>query len=288
MSTREVRTSRKARLKRDAPRRAGPVRNVTMAFRGFDGGAETPPYPPAHDESASRARRDGGAETPPAHDATAASARRTGGAREGVVEKAVATAYRVFEEYMQRGRQAAERHHKQDDTGGPMKYERQVDPAAMAMQYWTNMAQAWFGAMAPFLSYGMPGAAGGGPGRGWDFGGNAPPPPFAGGYAGGVGQRLAMAVHVSSAHPTEVRVSLGDQRVAQKALSVQDLLTTEGAKLPASAVRFEYVAAAGPLGEHLLVHVEVPKDQHPGVYAGPIMDKDRTGVGRLDIVIHRR
>ena len=177
----------KPRVKREPPLRGGPVRNVTMAFRSPD---------PAAPESGAASSAPPPVEGP-----------------RGVVEQAVATAYRVFEEYMQRGRQAAHRQHQTEETGGPM---RQQDPAAMAMQYWTNMAQTWFGAMAPFMAWGMPGMPGAG--RTWDQGGpmaGAPP-------ATTVGHRLALAVEVTSPHPTEVRVSLHDQRSALKPLRVQD------------------------------------------------------------------
>ncbi len=160
-----------------------------------------------------------------------------------------------------------------------MKFERQLDPATMAMQYWANMAQAWFGAMAPFMS-GMPGM----PGRNWDYGGSAPPPPFQTHAAGG--RRFAVAVQVSSAHPTEVRVSLADDRSAQKPLRVVDLESDHGHKLPASGIRFE--AGRHEAGEHLRVHVEVPEGTPAGTYAGPIMDAERNGVGKLEVVIHRR
>jgi hypothetical protein len=237
----------KARLKREPPRRGGPVRNVTMAFRS--------PEPAAAE---SRAPAPGPAEAP-----------------RGVVEQAVATAYRVFEEYMQRGRQAALRQHQTEETGGPM---RQQDPATMAMQYWTNMAQTWFGAMAPFMSWGMPGMPGAA--RGWEQGGPMAGQPFPGTAA--AGHRLALAVEVTSPHPTEVRVSLHDHKSALKPLRVQDLETDGGEKLPSSAVQFEVA------GDHLRVRVHVPDATPPGVYSGPIIDKERSGVGKLEVVIHRR
>lgn len=237
----------KPRVKREPPLRGGPVRNVTMAFRSPESAA-------------------------PESGAASSAPPPVEGPR-GVVEQAVATAYRVFEEYMQRGRQAAHRQHQTEETGGPM---RQQDPAAMAMQYWTNMAQTWFGAMAPFMAWGMPGMPGAG--RTWDQGGpmaGAPP-------ATTVGHRLALAVEVTSPHPTEVRVSLHDQRSALKPLRVQDLETDGGEKLPSSAIHFE------PAGYYLRVRVQVPEHTPPGVYSGPIIDKERSGVGKLEVVIHRR
>ena len=133
---------------------------------------------------------------------------------------------------------------------------------------------------------GMPGAPGA-QARNWDLGGNAPPPPFP--HAAAAGRRLAVAVQVSSAHPTEVRVTLADDRSAGKPLQVRGSRERRGPQAPGERDPLRGRAPRGGTpGEHLRVHVEVPEGTPAGTYAGPIMDAERSGVGKLEVVIHRR
>ena len=247
--------SSSARLKREPPRRSGPIRNMGMAFRPAGAGEAEPP----------------------------------------VIDRAVATAYRVIDEYMQRGQKAADRYSHSAEVRGPMKNDTQ-DMATMAMQYWMSLAQMWFGAMAPFLPKGAPGMPGipgmpnmpfvpGMPftpdtGGSWDMGGPEPgvswPSPRT------TSERIALAVEVSSAQPAEVTVILHDPSATQRLVAQSLRAIGDEGKPPLSAIRFDQVSG------HLRVRVAVPPDQPEGVYTGAIIDEEkREARGTLQVVIRR-
>jgi hypothetical protein len=255
-----ARVKQKARLKREAPRRSGPIRNVTMAFRAGAAKVEAPE--PA---------------TPPVSAA----------AKYGVVEHAVEVAYRVFDDYMKRGREAAHRARPPEETYDPMNNDRR-DPASMAMQYWANMAQMWFGYMAPFMPPGMPGMNRGG----WDMGGNCGPEHNEhrrhdhhrhDEHRHHDDEKLAIAVEVTSEKPAQVTVKLHDKRHIRH-LEVRRLLPAHGDGPPLTSVHFDEVDG------HLRVRVSVPTDFPDGLYEGMIHSRENgTLQGTLQVVIgHRR
>lgn len=243
--------SQKARVKRDPPRRGGPIRNVTMAFRapvttGEVGATGETPRPPAKPR---------------------VGAARAGAPQAGVVEHAVEIAYRVFDDYMRRGREAANRARPSEETHDPMNNDRR-DPASMAMQYWANMAQMWFGYMAPFMPPGMPGR------DGWNMGGQCAPE-----HRREADEKLALAVEVSSEKPAQVTVKLHDKR-ATRHLEVKRLHPVSGDGPSLTGVHFNHVDG------HLRVQVSVPPAFPDGVYEGVIHDReDGTVHGTLQVAI---
>lgn len=280
-----ARAPARPRLKRDAPRRSGPIRDMSRAFR-------TPDPPPGVGPEAPGEATEGAAE-------------------QGVVESAVATAYKVFEEYMQRGRQAAYRQKRADESGGAMRSDR-IDPASMAMRYWVEMWQAF---MAPFMPGGMPGMGmpgmgmpgAGTPGMGMP--GTQPPAvawmpgmpgiPSAGGPPGGVPgvpppgpswqighregahkhEQFAVAVEVTSAKPAKVKVTLHDRSV--KHFAAHDLQAAGGeGRLSHTHVKLHLH------DETLSVSLSIPADQAVGIYSGVITEK-HTGkaCGTLEVTI---
>ncbi len=116
------------RTSRPTPARTGPVRNVPMAFR-------TPKARPASTASASGPAPDGEAD--------------------GVVESAVRNAYRVFDEYMKRGEQAAWSAcppHTKDTTMGQDGQWGGAD----AMRFWQEMWTTYMRNVQTVMQ-GMPG-----------------------------------------------------------------------------------------------------------------------------------
>jgi hypothetical protein len=181
-----------------------------------------------------------------------------------VVERAVEDAYRVFEDYVARGRRAADQFCPSPTVGGPMRSDPKDIPSMM-MRFWTDMAQAWFGSM-------------GRTDDAWDMGGPArsvapsPPSPRA---------HVALAVEVTATQPTEVAVDLRSG-IDARDLAVLDLCDiADRGKPPLSAISLDNDADGRPR-----VRITVPRDQPAGVYVGAIVDRERgEGAGTLRVTV---
>jgi hypothetical protein len=266
--------TQKTRIKREPPRRGGPIRDVTRAFRSPAAaptpaqGRERPPDPPSWSSDEGR------------------EGARAGGPGPRVIEQAVETAYRVFDGYMQRGREAAHRHHRPEEPGGSVRYQGQ-DPSAMPMRYWMDLAQMWFGFMMPLAPWGMRG-------RSWDMGGGPrdpdgrPPHPTREGREWGErpqgppDAKLALAVDVAAVQPVGVVVKLHDKDETRQ-LEARQLGPIHGDAPPLTGIHFSQVDG------HLRVQVTVPSDQPVGAYAGMITERETGSArGTLEVVIHPR
>lgn len=237
--------SEKRRLKRETPRRTAPIRNATMAFR-----------------------------------APGAKPREGKRGAAGIVEEAVDAAYRVFDEYMQRGRTAADRFSPQGAPGGPMRNDR-PDMTWMAMRAWTDMAQMWMSWWAPWMSaYGMPPM----PGMPRGAQGAWPAPPWA--QPAPAGARVTPVVDVTADQPVEVSVELfGD---AHGHLNAPPLQPVDGRDAPPlAAISIAHERAHDQ--RRVRVRVTIPHDQPAGEYAGPILSQDASEPrGVLRVVVRER
>jgi hypothetical protein len=173
------------------------------------------------------------------------------------VENAVFTAYQVLEQAMRRGRDAARRYTTSSDGDPTMSGERNgQDPRdlyAQAFRAWTGMLSTWADLLGPLIPPGMrpawPPAA---PGE------SAPP------------QGVHLVLDVASSRPVEVELDL--QPAAPGAeLAVQDLRAFEPGKPAIPGARLERLD-----GGRLRLHLRVPQDQPPGVYAGMVYDPARS------------
>ncbi len=203
------------------------------------------------------------------------------GPNSGAVEKAVHTAYRVFDDYVQRAFQTASLYSPMD--GRMPNMNEAQDMAGMAMKYWTEMAKNWFGPWTQFSSIMNPQSD-----SAWDLGNN----PFmaaaraAAGAAGaapagataGSAARVAISVEISASQPAEVIVELGD-RTPSASLAAQPLQAIDGeGKPPLSAVTLELRDGK------LCVTVTVPRDQPAGAYTGAIVDREKNqAIGTLTV-----
>lgn len=199
----------------------------------------------------------------------------------GFVEQGVEMAYRVIDEFMQRGRQAAGRAGTGWRRTEPMRNNQQ-NMASMMMAYWMDMSRMWLGMMSPFM---MPGAP---------FGQAAQGQPFGQPYGQPAGQphgqpsweppvaegRVRVAVELHADHPAEVTVDLHRRGAPQKQLALRPLHPTLGDG-PA-------IAGADITQQEdglIRLRVKIPAGQPGGVYMGPIVAQDGEPVGTVTVKI---
>lgn len=212
------------------------------------------------------------------------------------IDGAVETAYRVCEQYMQLGRQAANRRAPGEPTtsgetmrNDPWNVGYPMNPAMMAMQMWQDMARMWMGYMVPF----MPGAV---PSRQspWDLGGPTPrmgPLPDmapAAAVRTAAPERL-LAVEISAARPVTVQVSVELQPGTLLHLGRAGL----HGHLTATAHSIHGQSHALPpcrVDVHdgqTRIQVAIPAEQPAGTYVGAIIDREHGQArGTVTIVIH--
>lgn len=185
------------------------------------------------------------------------------------------TAYRLCQEYVDRGREAAQSYtHTPED---PMKQNTPSDMSMLWFQLWMDTIRMWSGYTQPFMPGfpGMPAAASAQ--RDWDQGGPAPQAhPGVGREASGTD----VTVQVSSLQPTGVTVALSGQADAS-ALGILPLhaMDDPGAP-PLSTIELDLE------GIRLRVRVAVPKDQPTGTYVGAIFNKaTKTPCGTLTVSV---
>ena len=253
------------RLKRDVPKRSGPIRNkavtaTTAPSRAHDASLTVGGIV---DESVKTAMR--------AVEAADATVR-------GAVERGVDTAYMVIEEYMLRGRQAAGRNHERRNGRHEMNDERQggngsstggfggpwaamnpmMGPMLQMMRMWTDSMSSLMpganGIASEWMNQFMPGAAM---------------------WGGMAGARASVAVQVSSPYPVEVKADFDSG--AEYSMLTADALKLSGGDEASLAVTLKCSPGLVKIG------VIVPTGQAGGRYSGAV--KDASGVKRGEITV---
>jgi hypothetical protein len=275
------------RIQRPHPKRLQPVRNAAAMLR-----ARQAPYGPTHTHTHPGIGEDGASPT-------------------GAVEQGVATAYRVYDDYMRRGREAAASGRLFDLGGATSEGARPMNNdvqnlTKMAMRYWSDAFAMWIDLVAPLVPQGMGDALRTGvapaPGAAPSAWNPATPPPGAdpavwtipdrgrasadgASPAQGTGTvaspgRVAVAVEVRSQRPARVIVELSPA-AAGRPLAALPLSPIDGSAKPAlTAVSLK------PAGDQVDVSVVVGADQPAGTYVGVVLDTERgTAAGTLTVVL---
>lgn len=186
----------------------------------------------------------------------------------GVVEQGVENAYRVYEEYMRRGREAA------GELGRLGSGRRRGDEdlrgtADQALRYLQDMAGMWLSLVSPA-----------GPGR-------------------GRGERRARGREGERARDDEERDGHIDLSVALRSTRPVEVTLDLREESPDAALAVQHLHALGGDGVHrisgvgfdrldgrLRLHLPVPADIPPGAYFAVVVDKVRgEAVGTLRVVI---
>jgi hypothetical protein len=213
-------TEPRNRVRRTPPERTGPLRNMAAMFRA------EPSMGPA---SASPA-----------------------GAPGGSVEHAVDTAYRVLEEHLQRGRQAASQRPRAPLPGLPEAPANLQGVARGALHLWGGLLSTWVEVARPLVPPALRSAWRGPPGSAEA----AAPSPAA----------RPLSVELSSSRPVEVELDLPASADPSR-LSVEPLRALDGAAAPLAV---SLLQAAG--GARARLRLEVPSTQPPGTYFTLIRD----------------
>jgi hypothetical protein len=197
-------------------------------------------------------------------------------AARGVVEFGVQTAYTVIDEYMRRGREAADRHREGPNWRGDMNDNRYnygnpgmaYGPMWPLIAPWMQMMQAWTCAMGAFV----PGAAAPQP---W----NAYATREREGCAPAVSAVPKVSVRVRSQYQTEVYacIDAGADAVPLTADPLETVDVQEYPPLRSVTIKCD----AG----HVHVQVTVPTDQPAGRYIGAIRDAAGCKRGELTLEI---
>lgn len=255
-------------LRRPTPSRVAPERRATGMFRRPDDGAAGAP-------SAAASSPPGGGDPASATPPDGSAARR-----------AVDAAYRICEDYLARGRDAARGASTELPRMDPVN-ARPDEMLSHALRLWQDTARMWAGYMTPFLP-GNPSPASwfGGDGS-WDSGGPDPgasPAADATGASGAGGSATArpaapvsgrapgsFVAEVEAAGPARLEVELF--RALEAGATVPALWPAEGDVAPVRgvAVRWE--------GTTPVFAVSVPAGSPAGRYEGPVRDAAGRTVG---------
>lgn len=198
----------------------------------------------------------------PAHSFGAASRQQTEERREevpdrDVVQAAVGTAYRVYEEYVRWGQQAAAQRAASDHGRPTMRSNtRDSQPGMQWLQVWEESLRMWMGYAAPFLQ----GAPFGPGGAGMSFGPHAPR-----------GQGLDLEVELSASLPIRVSLHLTEPRP-------EGILRT---RLHADEGAGGFALEIDPAN----VRIRVPDELSPGTYRGVVQDEEGGQRGMLTIEV---
>jgi hypothetical protein len=182
------------------------------------------------------------------------------GARRAV-EAAVETAYKVYDDYVKWGQDAAARRPRSDDRREPMSNQPPdpMQPMLQMMQLWQDMARMWMGFMAPpMMPWGSP---------------NAPwMPPMWGTQAQPTSEGVPVNVELDTARPASVTLRMrknpGDQPLS---VHLRRQTGDESMRL-----RFD-----SPHG--LKVRVVIADDQAPGKYSGDVKDDSGAVYGSMTL-----
>jgi len=248
------------RITRNQPKRAGPIRNFAGA-------------PPRPNDGVGLATAVG-----TGFEAGQTALSVTGDVARGVVDAGVQTAYMVYEEYINRGREAAQRYRArrgdmcQSDWNQPGQdpWAQAWGPMAPMVAPWTQMMRLW----AQSMSMWVPGAGEMAsqwmsPGA-WTGNGSSHPP--------------RVTVSVTSDDPTEVTAELkpgsAGLRLSAEALK-RDTATSDAPTI--AGVTVDCLA----IENRVRVAVVVPKDQPEGSYRGAVRDQFGNEQGHVVVRIQK-
>lgn len=231
------------------------MRNMAAMFRP----AEAAPPPPGPVP----------APQPPAASPEPASA-LPAGAPGGSVERAVDTAYRVLEEHLQRGREAASQRARAPLPGLPEAPANLQGLARGALQLWGGLLSTWVDVASPLVPPALR-SAWRGPQGSREAAAPMPAPapaPVQAATAAPAPSPAArpLSVELSSSRPVEVELDLPASADPSR-LSVEPLRALDGAAAPLAV---SLLQAAG--GGRARLRLEVPPTQPPGTYFTLIRD----------------
>jgi hypothetical protein len=199
-----------------------------------------------------------------------------------VVSRSVDLGYRVVDEYIRRGQQAARRINDRSYDVQAMTSDVQ-DLGVRTLQYASDFAALWFDLLqrsATDAALLRPSAAAHGAGNpSPDERAGSPPP--ADGYLPAGPEPARVKIEIASAQPTEVELDLRPDAAGRR-LVVHALRAVDPKKPRLGAVGFR----PGSEGQPATVWVRVPPDQPPGAYRGVIIDEENSRpVGTLSVCI---
>lgn len=174
-----------------------------------------------------------------------------------VISNAVDLGYRVLDEYMRQGQQAARRFGVRPERAEEATDDLQALATRMA-RYTSDFLGVWSQFVDVALSSGVASPAG-------RTNGQAP------GSAPAAAARTTVAVRIEAVQPVTVTLDLASSFVA-RGLTVQELRSADPTKSWLGGVRFEPTTPVAPA----LVRVVVPATQPSGVYTAVVVD-DETG-----------
>lgn len=186
------------------------------------------------------------------------------------VERAVDTAYRVLEEHLQRGRQAASQRPQAPVQGLPEAPANLQALARGALQLWGGLLSTWVDVASPLVPPALRSAL-----RGPQGSAEAAPPmpaptpapaPVAAAAPASSPAARPLSVELSSSRPVEVELDLPASADPSR-LSVEPLRALDGAAAPLAV---SLLQAAG--GARARLRLEVPPTQPPGTYFTLIRD----------------
>ncbi len=238
------------RIRRPIPQRTAPLRDLRGAWRGPDAPAAPPSDAPAA----------------PPPEATA-----------GVAERSVDTAYRVLEDQLRQGRDAARRWQSAADdpvTG-------RGSPGDDLARLWADAAHALFDVLAGVTrSVTSRGSAPVAPRREAPPEPPAPPAPVEPPPTPTTATPTAVALLLHASVPIEVELDLHVSPA--HGVIAGDLLPLDDPSRPSLTS-----AAVERVGDGLRVRLAVPAGQPAGVYAGIVHDAvSGAACGRLRVVVH--
>ena len=224
------------RLRREPPERSGPMRTSALAFRS-----------PSSSGARNGGPRDGAPE-----------------ATKRAVESAVDSAYRVYEDYLRWGQQAAGIRPQTNREGPTMKQPPDVTTAMFQMmRMWQDMTQKWMGFAMPFAPF--PGMSGG-------LGGHSQ-------AAETTASTRAMEVELKAAPGQRAQVNVQLQQVGRGA-RLSTVVEQVGGTATMDAVRFDTGAGSR-------VSLSIPPGMPEGKYYGTIVDDRTRECGALTVRLER-
>jgi hypothetical protein len=200
----------------------------------------------------------------------------------GVVERAVDNAYRVLEDQLRRGREAAPYYRFFFERDNPMSENTQDVPSGV-IRLWSEMFEVWLDFLGPFapprastwMRDFYP--------RWWASAAeprSAPAPTPAPASVTPQAAWIRVAFDIAGPKPIEVTLDLAPDADLE-ALAVQDLTALDaGGKPPIAGVKLERD------NQRAVVRMNIPSSQPPGTYLGMIVDQARAEQrGTLRVVV---
>lgn len=225
------------RLHREDPVRTGPIRNWATLYRRSDSWG-------TRDSSMSRESANDGAQNDSTND---------------MVTRGVKLGYRVIEEYLRQGQQAAQQINNRSYSPGAMGNDIQ-EMVGRLVRYYIDLGALWgdlinsLVANPEFLNSLLR-----------PFQPPSTPSTTNGASANGA---TAVAIEVVSTRPTQVTLDL-HPHLEKYSLATYDLRAVDPEKPPLTDITFESSPDPGPVR----LRIRVPDGQPPDIYTGVIVDK---------------